>query len=111
MPILCKRPITYLIPIAHFLSDITYQNRCSILGGNHRIFQIFKATGQTLATDKVGLMVFFNIGTTCICIVHFKGFKNLPHGNAKTFKFIGIDGHFVLLYIAPKSIDLDHTGH
>ena len=106
--IACYSSITHGRTISHFCY-ITHKHRNAIDSLYGNLPNIIQRARQSDTTDKIQIVALFYITTTRILIITFYGFIKIDHRETERGKTVGINGYFVLLYMAAPSVHLGHT--
>ena len=102
-------PETYGMAIA-YLAYIPHQYRYTVVIFDHDPLNIGKGTCQSVPSDKITFIVFFDIGAAGGAVVFLQGREHLQRRHVQCPQLFRVQRHLILLQKASPGIHLHHAG-
>ncbi len=94
-----------------YFGDVVDGNRYVVLNGYDDVADVVEVTNQSLTSNEIRIMVFYNVSAARIRVIGFQCGKYFADGEANRFQFRGVYAHLVLFDVATEGIHFHHAFH
>ena len=110
--VLREGPVAHLTAILHVVGHVAHRyGHAAGRGPHHDVTDVGNAFHHALATDKMTLVVFLDVGSARVDVVLLQGLEQVGDAHAQGVEPGGGEGYLVLLDAAAHGVHLHYAGY